>query len=91
MSAGARAGIFVPIGSLFLHFKWTIMSTKFAVIGIVSVLGAGAVMHHARFCPLQKMMAAMHHKNAPAVVVKAPAQAPASSALAKTAGTVVMR
>ena len=51
------------------------MSTKFAVIGVVSVLGAGAIMHHARFCPLQKMMAAMHHQKAQTVAMKTPAAA----------------
>jgi hypothetical protein len=87
LSAGARAGIFVPIGSLIVHFKLTIMSTKFAVIGVVSVLSAGAVMHHARFCPLQKMMAAMHHSKVQTVAQKAPpAVAPG-----KTAGTVALR
>ena len=63
------------------------MSTKFAIIGVVSVLGAGAVMHHARFCPLQKMMAAMHHHSTQTVAQKAPAPVPP----AKTAGTVALR
>ncbi|HEY4111869.1 hypothetical protein [Puia sp.] len=48
------------------------MSTKFALIGVVSLLGAGVVMHHAHFCPLQKMMAAIHHQHAQTVAVKAP-------------------
>jgi hypothetical protein len=65
----------------------TIMSTKFAVIGVVSVLGAGVAMHHARFCPLRAMMTAMHHTNAKTVVVKA--TPPATPA--KTAETVAMR
>jgi hypothetical protein len=77
----------VPISSL----KLTIMSTKFAVIGIVSVLGTGAVMHHARFCPLQKMMAAMHHPNNPSVVAKVQTPSPATAELAKKAGTVALR
>ena len=68
---------------LIFHPKLTIMSSKFAIIGVVSVLGAGAVMHHARFCPLQKMMAAIHHHHATTVVVKAPAPA------AKVAATSV--
>jgi hypothetical protein len=63
------------------------MSTKFAIIGVVSVLGAGAVMHHARFCPLQKMMAALHHHSAQTVAQKAPAPVPP----AKTAATVALR
>jgi hypothetical protein len=66
------------------------MSTKFAVIGVVSVLGAGAVMHHARFCPLHEMMVALHHKDAKAVVVKAPVKAPATPAKAVTA-TIAMK
>ena len=69
--------------------KLTTMSTKFAVIGVVSVLGAGAVMHHARFCPLHEMMVALHHKDAKAVVVKAQ-PAPATPAKAVTA-TVAMK
>lgn len=67
------------------------MSTKFAVIGVVTVLGAGAIMHHARFCPLRAMMTAMHHQTPKTLVAKAPVQAPASSAMAKTAGTVAFR
>ena len=73
---------------LFFILKLTIMSSKFAIIGVVSVLSAGAVMHHARFCPLQKMMAAIHHHNA-ATVVKATPAAPATPA--KNAVAVVMR
>ena len=67
------------------------MSTKFALIGVVSLLGTGAVMHHARFCPLQKMMAAIHHHNAQTVVVKAAAPAAPASASAKTAEVVALR
>ncbi len=86
MSAGSRAGIFVPIGFLFLHLKLTIMSTKFAIIGVVSVLGVGAVMHHARFCPLHEMMVALHHKNAQTVAVKkAPAPVSAKAEVATLA------
>ena len=55
------------------------MSSKFAIVGVVSVLGAGAVMHHARFCPLHEMMVAMHHRDAKTAVVKAPPAAPADA------------
>jgi hypothetical protein len=51
----------------------TIMSTKFAIIGVVSVLGVGTAMHHARFCPLRAMMTAMHHHVTPGATAKAPA------------------
>jgi hypothetical protein len=65
------------------------MSSKFAVIGAVSLLGAGVVMHHARFCPLRQMMAAVHHHDAKTAVVKAPAQAQAP--VAKNAVALEMR
>jgi len=61
------------------------MSSKFAIIGVVSVLGVAGAMHHARFCPLQKMMAAIHHHNAATVVVKAPAPAAAKVAATSVA------
>jgi hypothetical protein len=70
-------------------FKLTNMSTKFAVIGVVSVLGAGAALHHARYCPLRQMMAALHHKDAKTAVVKAPPAAPASAKV--VAATLAMK
>lgn len=65
------------------------MSSRFAIVGVVSVLGAGAVMHHAKFCPLHEMMVALHHKDAKTAVVKAPPATPAN-AKAVTA-TVAMK
>ncbi|HVU94741.1 MAG TPA: hypothetical protein VHE34_05930 [Puia sp.] len=62
------------------------MSSKFAIVGVVSVFGAGVAMHHARFCPLHEMMVALHHRDAKAVVVKAP---PAVAAKAKPVTAVV--
>ena len=55
------------------------MSSKFAIIGVVSVLGAGVAMHHARFCPLHEMMVALHHKDAKTAVVTTPPAAPANA------------
>ena len=77
----------MPTVHLFIHLKSKNMSTKFAIIGIVSVLGTGAIMHHARFCPLQKMMAAMHQHKTQTVAMKAPA----ATTAAATAAMVVMK
>lgn len=65
------------------------MSSKFAIIGVVSVLGVAGAMHHARFCPLHALMVSLHHKNAQTAVVKAAPAAPATPA--KNSVAVVMR
>jgi len=88
MSLPARrwAGIFVPTVHYCFTVKWKIMSTKFAIIGVVSVLGVGAAMHHARFCPLQKMLSATQHQHSTTAAVKTPAPA-----AAKLAASVAMK
>ena len=86
---GCAGGYFRADRFLFFILKLTIMSSKFAIIGVVSVLSAGAVMHHARFCPLHEMLVALHHKNAKTAVVKPAPAAPATPA--KNAVAVVMR
>ena len=49
-----------------------IMSSKFAVIGVVSVLGAGVALHTGgRNCPMARMMSAFHqHGTQSTAVVK---------------------
>jgi hypothetical protein len=91
VAAEAGGGYFRADRFLLLTIKLTIMTTKFAVIGVVSMLGVGAAMHHARFCPLQKMMAAIHHQQATTVVVKAPAPVPAKTATSLAMASVAVK
>ncbi|WP_188930869.1 hypothetical protein [Puia dinghuensis] len=58
------------------------MSTKIVLIGAVSVLGVGAALHHAHYCPLQHMLTAMHQKKATTAVAKTVTPPAAKNAVA---------
>ena len=66
-----------------------IMSTKFLVIGAVSVLGTGVALHvGGRNCLGHQLMSAFHHTNVQTTAaVKAPS--PAKKAVEKTAAESV--